>query len=51
MIREYEPASEPRYRFQSKREKLRTIEGLSPDSQGQNLALAVLCVLNSLDSV
>ena len=32
------------------REALNTFEGLLPESQGQNLALTVLCVPYSLDS-
>ena len=37
-------------RFRAKREQLRKFTGLSPESQGQNLALTVLCVLYSLNS-
>ena len=42
-------SSDP-YRFRAKREQLRHISGLLPDSQGQNLALTVLYVTNWLDS-
>jgi len=36
-------------RFRAKREQLETFYGLLPESQGQNLALTVLCVPCSLD--
>ena len=37
------------YRFRAKREHLERFEGLSPERQGQNLALNVLHVPYSLD--
>jgi len=37
------------YRFRAKREQLTRVEGLLPESQGQNLALTVLHVPCSLD--
>jgi len=36
--------------FQAKREQLKKLYGLLPESQGQNLALTVLYVPHSLDS-
>ena len=38
------------YRFRAKTKQLETVEGLLPESQGQNLALTVLYVPYSLDS-
>ena len=37
-------------RFRARRGQLETLEGLLPDSQGQNLALTVLYMPYSLDS-
>ena len=37
-------------RFRAKREHLQGVEGLLPESQGQNLAVTVLDVPRSLDS-
>ena len=38
------------HRFRAKKEQLKKIEGLSPESQGQNLAVKVLCVPRLLDN-
>ena len=38
------PGFHPPHRFRAKREPLRTFQLLFPESQGQNLALTVLCV-------
>ena len=38
------------HRFRAKREQLEILEGISPESRGQDLALTVLYVPSSLDS-
>ena len=40
----YDICAYPLNRFQAKREQLERVYGLSPERQGQNLALAVLYV-------